>query len=157
MRPLSTRAGVRKHVEQSGDNGLRALAVLGIPSHKFLDRRRQSFGRDLRHPFARAITWLVAHAHADEGAQGSRASSSDVRAWSFSNEFHHVVERGPPATVHGGAVVEACHAKIRLVVQWLAARHAEADSEPRRRAAQEPNGKASARKRRVHCLWRGSV
>ena len=65
-----------EYVEQSGDDSLCAFAVLQIRPHKFLDRSRQAFRRDLRHTFARDITRLIAHTHADEGAQSSELPSS---------------------------------------------------------------------------------
>ncbi len=64
----------RKHVEQAGDDCLRALAAFRIRANEFLDDRSQLLRRDLDRALARAVAGLIAHAHADKGAQNSKSS-----------------------------------------------------------------------------------
>jgi hypothetical protein len=46
----------------------------------------------------------------------------------LAHEAEHVIEGRAPPAVNRRPVVEALHAKIRLVVEWLPSGHAEADA-----------------------------
>ena len=75
-----------------------------------------------------AIARLIAAAHGDERTQGSTRLLFPTAGVKFPDQLEHVIERGASAGVDRRAVVKAGHAEVRLIVERLAARDADADA-----------------------------